>query len=102
MKGNAGGKKGKGKSKSPGKTGKGDQGPPCFTCGRPGHSYVNCPDRFSPQQKGAGPSKGKGKMKGKGKKGMKGKRTYFVEYNPRELQCGALHPGDQRAVPSGE
>eukprot|EP00435_Cladocopium_sp_Y103_P029947 s1363_g7.t1 len=79
MKGNAG-KKGKAKSGKAGK-GKGLLGP-CFTCGRPGHTYLNCPDRWSPQQKGSSYVKGKGKMAGKGKKGFKGKKAYFVEYQP--------------------
>eukprot|EP00435_Cladocopium_sp_Y103_P016634 s3724_g4.t1 len=60
--------KGKGKSKTSGK--KGSTMGPCFTCGRMGHSYLQCPDRYS-----------KGAVKGKGKmKGSKGKKAYFVEY----------------------
>ena len=66
---------------------------PCFTCGQPRHSYLQCPDRFS---KGGG----RGKFfiayivywlspssKGKGKRPFKGK-TYFVEYEyvPENVQ----------------
>eukprot|EP00435_Cladocopium_sp_Y103_P059291 s737_g21.t1 len=72
---------GKGKGKPKAGKGKGATGP-CFTCGRPGHSYLHCPDRWSPQQKGANPQKGKGKPSGfKGGKSFKGKgkKAYFVE-----------------------
>ena len=75
---------GKGKGKPKAGKGKGATGP-CFTCGRPGHSYLHCPDRWSPQPKGGIPQKGKGKPSGlKGGKGFKGKgkKTYFMEYNP--------------------
>ena len=72
---------GKGKTKSPasspssggkssfsGKSGWG----PCFICGKPNHSYRQCPDRFakgrSTSHKGSGKGFGKG-FKGKSKKG---------------------------------
>ena len=54
----------KGKGNSGYGSGKGKGFGPCFICGKPGHSYVACPDRFSA---GGGKSKGKSKMKGKGK-----------------------------------
>ena len=79
----------KGKSKGKGKTkskGSGSLGP-CFTCGRPGHTYMECPDRWSGSSGAAmmvkGKSKGKGKKGSKGK--MKGKTTYFTEYHPTFL-----------------
>lgn len=54
----------KGKGHSGFGSGKGKSFGPCFICGKPGHSYVSCPDRFSP---GGGKSKSKSKSKGKGK-----------------------------------
>lgn len=72
--------------------GKGKTLGPCFTCGQPGHSYMQCPDRFS---KGGGRGKfssptsstGSPSSKGKGKRPFKGK-TYFVEYEyvPENVQ----------------
>ena len=58
--------KGKGKLKTAGKKG------PCFTCGRMGHLYTQCPDRHS---QGSANLKGKGKFKGSSK-------AYFTEYFP--------------------
>ena len=49
---------GKGKGKPKAGKGKGATGP-CFTCGRPGHSYLHCPDRWSPQPKGGIPKRGR-------------------------------------------
>ena len=54
-------------------SGKGSYGP-CFTCGMPGHGYLQCPDRFS---KGRSKGKGKGKWKGKGK--GKGKPSNYYD-----------------------
>ena len=62
---------------------KGYQREGCFICGKPGHGYMQCPDRFS---KGKGKTKSKGFSKGKkgkgfGKKGSsKGKSMNYVEY----------------------
>lgn len=56
----------------------------CFICGKPGHGYMQCPDRFS---KGKGKTKSKGGFKGKKGKGYgkqkgspKGKSMNYVEY----------------------
>ena len=72
MKGGSSGHQ-KGKSKS--KTGKGkSKYGACFICGRHGHSYLHCPDRWA-SGKGSSPSS----MRSKGKPGGKGK-VYAVEY----------------------
>lgn len=78
-----GSKTGKGKLLGAGK-GKGFG--PCFICGMKGHSYAQCPDRFS---------KGKDQFKGKGfmSKGKSGKGQSFsksVQYH--DLNCLAF-PG---------
>ena len=64
---------GRGKGKGKGKPCSG----PCFICGKPGHTYSQCPDRFAKGSKG----KGKGKSKGKGKGScLKGKtQSYYVD-----------------------
>ena len=60
----------------------------CFICGKPGHGYMSCPDRFS---KGSGKgfmkgsskglkSSGKGKSKSKQKGKGKGKSLNYMEY----------------------
>eukprot|EP00435_Cladocopium_sp_Y103_P014196 s1673_g3.t1 len=84
----------KGKSKSLG---------PCFRCGLQGHTYQNCPDRFS-NPKGKGKSKfgfkgqsafGKGKFGkfGKGKSMNPKGKTYFVD-----LACVLSVQWDDAAV----
>ena len=92
MKGHAG-KKGKAKSGKAGK-GKGLLGP-CFTCGRPGHTYQNCPDRWSLQHKGSSFVKGKGKMAMKGKKGSKGKKAYHMENYVPEINVLSLQESEE-------
>lgn len=82
-KGSKSGKSGKGKFLGAGK-GKGYG--PCFICGMTGHSYAQCPDRFS---KGKGHFKGKGFMsKGKSEKGKGFSKS--VQYH--DLSCLAF-PG---------
>eukprot|EP00435_Cladocopium_sp_Y103_P026016 s60_g6.t1 len=77
------GSSGKGKFSGAGK-GKGFG--PCFICGMKGHSYAQCPDRFS---KGKGQSKSKGFVsKGKSKKGKGFSKS--VQYH--DLSCLAF-PG---------
>ena len=70
---------------------------PCFRCGMMGHSYLQCPDRFSGYKggkpKGKGFGKGKPfKGKGKGKSISKGK-TYFMD-----LSCILSAQWDDAAV----
>eukprot|EP00438_Fugacium_kawagutii_P018226 Skav218341 [mRNA] locus=scaffold755:624672:632918:- [translate_table: standard] len=80
-----------GRSKGGGQ-GKGQMGP-CFICKQPGHSYAQCPDRWSMSRSSAssskGPAKGFGKagksQKGKNKGKTKAKRSYFMEYVPPSI-----------------
>ena len=77
-------KSSKGGSPSSGGSQKGYQREGCFICGKPGHGYMQCPDRFS---KGKGKMKSKGFSKGKKGKGYgkqkgpsKGKSMNYVDY----------------------
>ena len=78
------GNKGKSKSSSGPGSGKGKTSSnkgsfgPCFLCGRPGHSYRQCPDRFSKGGKGFGKGKSKSGKGGKSPKG-KGGKAFFTE-----------------------
>ena len=85
---------------------KGKGGDACLTCGKPGHHYTQCPDRFSPasspSSKGKFSGKGKGfKSSGKGKKGSKSKSkskgkgkgkgsSYYMDINLHEINVLAL------------
>ena len=85
MKGSAPRDKGKGSGSAKGKkSGKGAFGP-CFHCGRPGHSYLQCPDRWSPGKGKPSAGSPKAKGKGKGKKSGKGKKTFFTECYPNTV-----------------
>ena len=85
-----------GKNASFGSKGSGSDA--CLTCGKTGHHYTQCPDRFSPASSPKGKSKFGGKGKGfkgfqKGKKGSKGKfkskgkgkGSYYMDVNLHEI-----------------